>query len=62
MAGGVQFRTAARRRLLGVPLSNVLWVVWGVSTQAWALVSLQIGLAAMNIRGLKKNDADASGS
>lgn len=39
-------------------LSNVLWVVWGVHTGGWALVALQLGLAAMNIRGLRKNDAD----
>jgi hypothetical protein len=40
-------------------LSNVLWVVWGVSTQAWALVVLQAALAAMNIRGAQKTDAEA---
>lgn len=37
-------------------LSNVLWVVWGVSTQAWALIALQVGLAVMNIRGIHRND------
>jgi hypothetical protein len=36
--------------------SNVLWVVWGLFDQAYALVVLQVGLAAMNIRGVKKND------
>lgn len=40
-------------------LSNVLWIAWGVHTTAWALVVLQLGLAAMNVRGLRKNDADA---
>ena len=40
--------------------SNALWVVWGWHTAAWALVALQIGLAAMNIRGAKKTD-DAAG-
>jgi len=38
--------------------SNALWVVWAVSTQAWALVVLQVALAAMNIRGAQKTDAD----
>ncbi len=38
-------------------LSNVLWVAWGVHTQAWALVALQGCLAAMNIRGARQNDA-----
>jgi hypothetical protein len=46
-----------RRRLLGFwifLLSNALWVTWGLHTGAWALVFLQICLAAMNIRGAKK--------
>jgi len=37
-------------------LSNVLWVAWGWSAQAHALVVLQFALAAMNIRGAKKNE------
>ena len=36
--------------------SNALWVVWGWSTQSWALVILQFALAAMNIRGAFKTD------
>lgn len=36
-------------------LSNVLWVAWGWHTGAWALVALQAGLAAMNIRGASQN-------
>ena len=36
-------------------VSNVLWVIWGWSTEAWALVVLQFALAAMNIRGAWKN-------
>jgi hypothetical protein len=34
--------------------SNVLWVAWGLHTQAWALVALQVCLAVMNVRGLLK--------
>ena len=37
-------------------VSNVLWVVWGVYAHAYALVVLQVCLAAMNIRGAKKNN------
>ena len=37
-------------------LSNVLWIVWGWPAKAYALVTLQIALAAMNIRGVRKND------
>ena len=37
-------------------LSNVLWIIWGVVDRAHALIVLQICLAALNIRGVKKND------
>jgi hypothetical protein len=37
-------------------LSNVLWVVWGIHDRAWALVGLQFCLAALNIRGVYKNE------
>lgn len=57
-----------RRRNLGFwifLLSNVLWIVWGFIASAYALIVLQVALAAMNIRGAKKTDAadrhDASG-
>ena len=36
--------------------SNVLWVVWGFHDHAWALVGLQFCLAALNIRGVFKNE------
>lgn len=35
-------------------LSNVLWVIWGIHDHAYALITLQFALAAMNIRGVKK--------
>lgn len=38
-------------------LSNVLWIVWGLHTQAYALILLQVCLAAFNVRGARKNDA-----
>lgn len=38
-------------------LSNLLWVIWGWHAQAWALIVLQVCLALMNLRGVKKNDA-----
>ncbi len=34
--------------------SNALWVAWGLHAGAFALVALQIGLAALNIRGASK--------
>lgn len=48
-----------RRRKLGFwlyLLSNALWIAWGVPAQAWALVVLQLALAALNVRGAKKNE------
>jgi hypothetical protein len=41
-------------------LSNVLWVAWGWHTSAYALVTLQFCLAAMNIRGVLKNESTQS--
>lgn len=40
-------------------LSNLLWVIWGWHAEAWALITLQVCLALMNIRGVKKNDRNA---
>ena len=42
-------------------LSNALWTMWGIHTQAMALVALQLCLAAMNIRGLFKTDKEKPG-
>jgi hypothetical protein len=51
-----------RRRDYGFWLflvSNALWIAWGISADATALIVLQVGLAAMNIRGAMRNAADA---
>jgi len=37
--------------------SNVLWGVWGWHDGAWALIALQVALAALNIRGVTKTEA-----
>jgi hypothetical protein len=37
-------------------LSNVLWVIWGLYDRAYALIALQIALAALNVRGAYKNE------
>jgi hypothetical protein len=37
-------------------LSNVLWIVWGWHSKAYALIVLQVALAALNIRGARKNE------
>jgi hypothetical protein len=36
--------------------SNVLWIAWGWHTHAWALITLQVGLFALNVRGAAKNE------
>ncbi len=41
-------------------LSNALWAIWGWHDEAFALVALQIGLAALNIRGASKNDQESN--
>ena len=51
-----------RRREWGFRLflaSNLLWVAWGWHANAWALIVLQFALAAMNIRGMRRNDPEA---
>lgn len=35
--------------------SNVLWIIWGLYANAYALITLQLALAAMNVRGWVKN-------
>jgi len=37
-------------------VSNILWVVWGWYAQAYALIALQLGLFALNLRGAMKNE------
>jgi hypothetical protein len=59
-AGGrLPRRRPAKKRVVGFwtfILSNVLWIVWGVHDGAWALIALQAGLAAMNVRAIVRNE------
>jgi hypothetical protein len=36
--------------------SNVLWGLWGWHDGAYALIALQLALAALNIRGVTKTE------
>ena len=36
--------------------SNALWIAWAWHAHAWALIALQVGWVAMNVRGAKKNE------
>ncbi len=38
-------------------LSNALWIAWGWHSASYALIVLQIGLFAMNVRGARENPA-----
>jgi hypothetical protein len=47
------------RRKLGfwlMVVSNILWITWGAGDGAYALITLQVGLMAMNVRGIVKNE------
>ena len=37
-------------------VSNAMWIAWGLHDGAIALIALQLGLAAMNIRGAMKTE------
>ncbi|MFX1679924.1 hypothetical protein PV762_11850 [Mitsuaria sp. CC2] len=55
---------SARRRTWGFWMfvfSNVLWCIWGASTQSYALIVLQVGLFVLNLRGVRKNEEDSRG-
>jgi len=41
-------------------LSNAMWIAWGWSAGAYALITLQVVLAVMNIRGASKNETASS--
>ncbi len=50
---------SARKRKIGFWVflaSNIAWVVWGLQSDAYALIVLQVALAILNIRGVRKND------
>ncbi len=58
-AAGLVASRSAPRRAAGcacVLASNLLWVVWGWHDHAYALVALQFCLAALNMRGVYKNE------
>ena len=40
-------------------LSNLLWAVWGWHDRAYALITLQLGLFLLNVRGARKNEPEA---
>jgi hypothetical protein len=57
----VASRTATRRKwgFWVYLVSNVMWGLWGWYADAYAMIALQVGLFALNVRGARKNE-DAS--
>ena len=52
-----------RRRAVGFwcfLAGNALWIAWGWHAQAYALVVMQVALAGLNIRGVKKTAGSAA--
>ena len=37
-------------------VGNVMWIAWGWNDGAFALVALNVGLMALNVRGIVKNE------
>ena len=37
-------------------VGNLLWIAWAWGDGAWALIVLQFGLIALNLRGIVKNE------
>ena len=57
LAGGVAPQGSPRHTASGgSSRSNALWIVWAWHVHAWALIALQVGLFAMNVRGALKNE------
>ena len=51
-------RKAQKRVVAFVMLivGNLMWIAWGWGVQAWALIALNVGLMALNMRGIVKNE------
>ena len=43
-------------------VSNLLWIMWGWHAQAFAVLGLQIALATLNIRGVRKTEGNTGRS
>ncbi len=37
-------------------LGNLMWIAWGWGDSAYALIVLNLGLMALNIRAIRKNE------
>jgi len=39
-------------------VGNLMWIGWGWGDEAWALIALNVGLLALNIRAIMKNEEE----
>ncbi len=37
-------------------VGNLMWIAWGWTDGAWALIALNVGLMALNVRAIMKNE------
>ena len=54
----------AKRRIVAFwcfTAGTAIWVVWGLSHAAYGLITLEVIMALMNMRGLKKNLTQSKG-
>lgn len=53
--------TKAKKRIVAflmLILGNLMWIAWGWGEQAWALIALNVGLMALNVRAIFKNEEE----
>lgn len=49
----------AKKRIVAfcmLSVGNLMWIAWGWGDGAWALIALNVGLLALNVRGIIKNE------
>ena len=39
-------------------VGNLMWIGWGWGDEAWALIALNVGLLALNVRASLKNEEE----
>ena len=53
--------TKAKKRIVAflmLIVGNLMWIGWGWGEQAWALIALNVGLMALNVRAIFKNEEE----
>ena len=57
--------TKAKKRIVAFVLlivGNLMWIAWGYGEGAWALIALNVGLLALNVRAIFKNEEEVKQS